>query len=207
MLMLTEQKYVLENVHITEEMTKKMLANVNPLFHGQSNISGFLSLNCNDLQIPFSAEDRKKLFVDAVVSIDNAQLQPKGLVSLIIRSNDGRPVPLKLLPTQFLFQNETVSYDNMEFHLDRDPTGFSGMMQLDGYADMFIAMPWRVDFTKDIDFLPIKVGEDLSRRLRLPCQGPVGQFHKCIRWDKIADQFMQEYIRQKGGDILRDIFK
>jgi hypothetical protein len=196
---------VLENVHITEEMTKKMLARVNPLFVGQGNVSGFVNLNCNDLQIPFSAEDRKNLFVDATVSIDDAQLQPKGATAILLRTNGGAPIPLQLLPTQILVQNEVVSYNNMEFHLSQYPTGFSGTMTLDGYVDMRVALPWRID-DDGLDLKPVHVGENLSRRLTVPCQGQAAEFSSCIRYDELLKSAVGDILEQQIRRGLRDIF-
>lgn len=195
MLRLKNPTYVLENVHVTEEMTKKMISRLNPLFVGQSNISGFVNLNCNDLQIPFSTEDRKSLFVDATVSIDNAQIQPKGIIAILLRSNNQQPIPLQLLPTQFLVQNEVVSYSDMEFHLADYPTGFSGTITLDGDVDMLVALPWRID-DDGLDFKPVHVGEDLSKRLNIPCRASESEFAKCIRYE--------ELIKSAAGDVIQN---
>ena len=195
-LRLKESTQVLENVHITEEMTRTMLTHLSPVFAGQGDINGFVNFKCDQLSIPFSAEETNKLFMDAVVSIDNAQLEPKGALNLILRKQDIKPIPLQLLPSRFVLQNEVVSYDAMEFLLDQYPTGFSGTLGLNSYANMTIALPWRID-VEERGFRSVKVGEDLSTRLKVVCQGPVTDFAKCIRFDAMLDDALKDVIEDQ----------
>ena len=206
MLRMDKPTQVIENVHVNEEMTKKLLARMNPLFAKQGDVSGFVNLKCNQLQIPFSGEEQDALFVDAVVSLDNAQLQPKGIIKTILRKDDDTPVDTRLLPTHFILKDKVISYDSMEFHLDQYPTGFSGKIQLDGYADMNIALPWRVDASKG-SFRSVKIGDDLSTRLNVDCQGPVADFASCIKYDKFIENILEDVIKDQIQRGLEDIFK
>ena len=206
MLRMDKPTQVIENIHVNEEMTKKLLARMNPIFNEQGDVSGFVSLKCNQLQIPFSGVEKDKLFVDAVVSLDNAQLQPKGIIKTILRKDDNTPVQTQLLETHFILKDEVVSYDSMEFHLDQYPTGFSGKMRLDGYADMNIALPWRVDASKG-SFRSVKIGDDLSTRLNVDCQGPVADFASCIKYDKFIENILEDVIKDQIQRGLEDIFK
>ena len=213
MLRMDKPTQVIENIHVNEEMTKKLLARMNPIFNEQGDVSGFVSLKCNQLQIPFSGVEKDKLFVDAVVSLDNAQLQPKGIIKMILRKDDNTPVQTQLLPTHIILKDELVAYESMEFHLDQYPTGFSGTMRLDGYADMIIALPWKTGESK---LRSVKVGEDLSGRLEVECQGYVKDFGECIDWLKLSaniapqilikDEETREAV-EKGLELLEGIFK
>ena len=205
-LRLQQPTQVLENVHITQEVTKTMLAHLNPVFAGQGDINGFANFKCDRLEIPFSAEQRNKLLMDAVVSIDNAQLEPKGLLQLILRTKDNAPIQVQLLPTRFVLKNEVVSYDSMEFYLGQYPTGFSGTLGLDTMANMTIALPWRIDM-EERGLRSVKVGEDLSGRLEVKCQGPVTEFAKCIRYESLLDDVFKDVLEDQIRKGLEGILK
>jgi hypothetical protein len=206
MLRLEKPLQVIESVHVNEEMTKTLLARMNPLFAQQADISGYVNLKCNQLQISFSSTETKELFIDAVVSIENAQLKPEGLIKMILRKDDNTPVQTQLLPTQFILKDELISYDSMEFHLDQYPTGFSGKMRLDGYADMDIALPWRIDASKG-GFRSVKIEDDLTERLTVTCQGYVNDFTGCIKYDKFLEEIIKDVIQEQIQRGLEDIFK
>jgi hypothetical protein len=176
------------------------------VFAGQGDINGFVNFKCDRLEIPFAAEEKNTLAMDAVVSIDNAQLQPKGFLKLILRTQDNSPVPVQLLPTRVVLKNEVISYDDMEFHLGQYPTGFSGTVGLDATGNMTIALPWRID-TQERNFRSVKVGEDLSQRLEVQCRGPMTEFSSCIRYESLLEGVFKDVLQDQIRKGLEGILK
>jgi hypothetical protein len=202
MLRLQKPTQVIDNVHINDEMTHKLLKYLSPVFANQSRVSGVASLRCDRLEIPFSAEDKKKMTIDATVAMDNVQLKSIGLIGAILKLTDNRSeFTAKLLPTQFQLANNVLQYDSMEFQIEEYPLGFSGQVHLGDTGkkveyELNIALPYQVG--RD-GFRTIKVGEDLSERL-------VAKYEEPFRVEKLLGPSVEQILQKEIQRGLEKIF-
>ncbi len=202
-LRLMQPTQVIENIHLNDELTQKMLTYLNPIFAEQSNVSGYTSLKCDRLEIPFSSAHKNNIVLDATVSMDKVRLKAVGLVGQILAQTSNRSeFDARLLPSKIELKNGIMQYDRMEFHLDNYPVGFSGKIYLNKSMDMKVALPYRLD-EGGTKIRSIKIGEDLNRRLELAIEGPVDNAQ--IRLDKLFESVLQNLIQQGLGDILKNL--
>ncbi|MHC5089194.1 MAG: AsmA family protein [Planctomycetota bacterium] len=194
---------ILENIHINNQMTDTMLKYLNPVFARQGDISGFASLMCKKLEIPFNLDEKNNIVLDGVVQMDNVRLKATGLVGDILAKTSNRSeFKARLLPSRILLQKGVMQYDEMEFHLDEYPTGFSGKIYLDKTLDMEVFVPYKFDVDR-LRFPTVKIGEDLSDRLSLPVEGTVDKPQ--VRLEKLFDSIMKKHtpeLIQKGIEEL-----
>ena len=202
-LRLKESMPILDRIHINDRMTNTMLKYLSPVFSGQSNISGFASLTCNKLEIPFDMDDKESIVVDGIVEMDTIRLKAIGAVGGVLAMASHRSeIEARLLPSRFLLQNGVMQYDEMEFHLDEYPTGFSGKIYLDKRLDMEVFVPYKFDVDR-LRFPTVKIGEDLSDRLPLPVEGTVDKPQ--VRLEKMFDSILKKHspdLIQRGIDEL-----
>ncbi|MHC5083406.1 MAG: hypothetical protein ACYTET_05650 [Planctomycetota bacterium] len=201
-LRLKEPMQVLENIHVNKEITQTMLAKLNPLFADQGNVSGYANLKCDQLEIPFDASETRKLLIDGVIGIDKGQLEPTGLIAAILGKNDARTIKTKMLPTHFVVKDEWISYNSMEFHLDKYPVGFSGRTRFDSYFEpLVILLPKRWDRERIVS--SVKLGDDLSERIEVECQGYPRDFLNCIKDILTNNRFIEGVIQYGIEELLK----
>jgi hypothetical protein len=204
-LRLKEPMPVLDNIHINDRMTNMMLKYLNPVFAGQSNTSGFASLTCNKLEIPFDVGDKEKIVIDGVVEMDKIRLKAVGAVGDILAQTSNRSeFDAKLLPSRVFLKNGVMQYEEMEFHLDEYPTGFSGKIYLDKTLDMEVFVPYKFDVER-LRFPTVKIGEDLSDRLPLPVEGTVD--NPQVRLDKLFDSILKKHSPELIQRGIEELFK
>jgi hypothetical protein len=206
-LRLKEAMPVLDAIHINEQMTNTMLKYLSPVFAKQSNISGFVSLMCNKLEVPFDLDQKEKILLDGVVEMDKIRLEAIGAVGNILSQTSNRSeFDARLLPTRILLQSGVMQYDSMEFHLDKYPTGFSGKIYLDKALDMEVYVPYKFDVER-LRFPTVKIGDDLSDRLPLPVEGTADNPE--VRVDKLFESIIKKHspeLIQKGiEELLRNL--
>ena len=207
MLRMDKPTQVIENIHLNDELTHKLLIYLNPVFAKQTNVSGFASLRCDQLVIPFSAEDKNQMAIDATVAMDKVRLKAVGFVGDVLsQTNNKSEFDAKLLPSRFVLSNGILEYNDMEFHLDEYPTGFTGRVFLDKRLDMKMAVPYRVD-ADSAKIRSVKVGEDLSERLELPIDGTVDDPQVRLEklFDSVLEKIIQQQIQRGLGDILNKL--
>ncbi|MHC5001155.1 MAG: translocation/assembly module TamB domain-containing protein, partial [Planctomycetota bacterium] len=202
-LRLKEPMQVMDAIHINEQMTNTMLKYLNPLFANQSDVSGFASLTCDALEIPFDMDEEEKIVVDGVIQMDTVRLKATGAVGdILAQTNNKSELDARLLPSRILLRDGVMRYDEMEFHLDAYPTGFAGKIYLDKRLDMQVFVPYKFDVER-LRFPTVKIGEDLSDRLPLPVDGTVDDPQ--VRLDKLFDSILKKHspeLIQKGIEEL-----
>ncbi len=202
-LRLKEPMRILENIHITEELTNNMLKYLSPAFAKQTNISGFATLSCEQLEIPFDADKKNEILIDGTVQVDKMRLKAIGAVGDILERTDNRSVfDATLLPSRILLQDGVMQYDEMEFHFDQYPIGFFGKIYLDKKLDMQVRVPYKFD-VEHFRFPAVRVGDDLSQRLALPVDGTVDSPR--VRLDKLFDAILKKHqpdLIQRGLEEL-----
>ncbi|MHC4551592.1 MAG: hypothetical protein ACYSUT_02330, partial [Planctomycetota bacterium] len=206
-LRLTEPMRVLEGIHLNEELTHTMLRYLSPVFAEQGDISGFASLACNELVIPFDADKQNEIVVDGVIEMDKMQLQAKGLVGDILALTERRSqFNAKLLPSRIILKNGVMSYDEMEFHLEDYPTGFAGKIYLDKRLNMQVLVPYKVDI-ENLRIEPVRIGEDLSERLALPIKGSVDNSQVLLEesFDAILKQYAPQLLERGIRELLENL--
>ena len=73
----------------------------NPLFANQSDVSGFASLTCDALEIPFDMDEEEKIVVDGVIQMDTVRLKATGAVGdILAQTNNKSELDARLLPSR-----------------------------------------------------------------------------------------------------------
>jgi hypothetical protein len=207
-LQLTKSMKVLDNIHLDDELTKNLLASLNPMFAKQTNVTGIASLDCGKLSIPLSSPmDKGDILLDATVAMSNVNLKATGLLGQILSVVDNRTSwTAELKPTQLQMQKGTLQYKNMEFILDTYPLGFSGkifLAQAVPAADLTVAVPYTIEGKT------VHAADDLSTRLSVPLTGPLAslKIDTSSMIKKGLQQTVEKELQKELQKGLEGIFK
>ncbi|MCE5187039.1 MAG: hypothetical protein LLF76_13030 [Planctomycetaceae bacterium] len=210
-LQLTKPMKVLDGIHLDDEVTKKLLTSLNPMFANQTNITGIASLECRKLVLPLASPmDKAAILLDSTVAMSNVNLKPTGLVGQILTLVESKgSYNAELKPTQVQMSQGTLQYKDMEFVLEQYPIGFSGrilLAQAEPAADLTVAVPYTVEGKA------VHTTDDLSTRLTVPLKGPLAKLKLdlgSLLKQGLQQQLQQQLKKQVPGleNIPLDIFK
>ncbi len=122
---------ILDNVKIDEEISLRLLKILSPIFNDVQRVSGYATLDCNELQIPLKGATKKDLVMTGNFYIKDMLLQSE--IFNVIQKVGGKPGrynKMEVMPTRITAQNGLVSYDNMQLNVDDNPFNFIGRIDL-----------------------------------------------------------------------------
>ncbi|MBN2594382.1 MAG: hypothetical protein JXA81_12820, partial [Sedimentisphaerales bacterium] len=194
--------YIIKDVKITDEMVKKLLKYVNPIFAEAVNVSGVTNFNCQQLAIPLSALAKNNATVIGTISMSQVRLESSDLLGQILTLFGGsaRGTVITIHPTRFVLQNGVLQYDDMQIDVGDNPVNFKGAIGLDKSLDMTVTLPYTTaGRTARVD------RETRGARITLPLKGTVDQ----PRLD--TDKLLELQLKEQGEELLRrgleEIFK
>ncbi len=160
---------VIENVKISDEMTKTLLKYLNPIFANASNVSGIANLYCDSLSIPLSSEHKNDAEIIATFSVTQLRLQASDILSQIINLLGGNitGTTLTINPTKFTLKDGFLKYDDMQIDIDNTPVNFSGIVGLDKSMNVSVTLPYTFSGTT------ARVGRENTDRIKLYITGTV----------------------------------
>jgi len=197
---------IIDKVEINEQVGKNLLENLNPIFKGQTDITGIANFHCEKLAIPLGKDPDMQTEIIGTVGIENMKLQTKGLLGIIMsRTKTGKTIDAAVLPTKFVLQKGKLSYDdNMQVNLDKYPTNFFGSIGPNRILDMKVVTPYVL--TKDFQFETVKIDEQTTTdRITLPLTGTIDK--PKLDWDKLMEEILKQQLRQKIREGLGDLLK
>lgn len=183
---------ILDKVRITEEMGRKLLLYLNPMFANQASLSGVSNFHCEKMLIPLAGGTKKDIEVVGTVWIDDLRLQTMGLPDMIF-SNQG---DFKLEKSSFVLRDGLLRYDDMQFNVGDNPVNFSGSVDIEKENyDLSIMLPYTSDGRT------VHVGDQSDRRLTVRIRG---NLRNGINWDKVFEGIIGKVIQGQAEKILQD---
>ncbi len=190
--------YIIKDVKITDEMVKKLLKYVNPIFAEAVNVSGVTNFNCEQLAIPLSALAKNDATVIGTISMSQVRLETSDLLGQILTIVGGgaRGTVLTIHPTKIILQKGVLRYDDMQIDVGDNPINFKGAIGLDKSLDMMVTLPYTTEGRT------ARVGrETRGRRIVLPLKGTVDK----PQLD--TAKLLEDQAIQKGLELLEELFK
>ncbi len=194
--------YIVKDVKITDEMVKKLLKYVNPIFAEAVNVSGVTNFNCEQLAIPLSALAKNDATVIGTISMSQVRLESSDLLGQILALFGGsaRGTVLTIHPTRFVLQDGVLRYDDMQIDVGDNPINFKGAIGLDKSLDMTVTLPYTTEGrTARVD------RATQGSRIALPLKGTVDK--PMLDTDKLLELQLKDQGEQLLRKGLEKIFK
>lgn len=213
---------VISKVQIDDEMGKKLLKYLNPLFAEQTNLTGIASLYCEKLVLPLGGDTAiANAKIAGTVGISDMIMRNQGLLGEIMSKGLAREtMNADLLPSKIVLDKGVVRYDNMQVNVDKVyPINFKGAINLNEkpgkIKDMSALLPYSLSIRKG-GLHSVKIGDTGKKRIELPVIGTVN--NPRIDWEgagikalenigedvikEEVDRFLDKYL---GGDKDKNI--
>lgn len=193
---------VVKDIKINDATTRQLLKYVSPIFSNAVNVSGIANFNCEQLNIPISAQAKNDAVVIGTISISNLQLQSSDLVGQILSLAGGgaRGTVMTLHPTRFVLEKGYLRYDDMQIDIGDNPVNFKGVIGLDKSLDMTVTLPYTSEGRT------ARVGrETTGRRITLPLKGTVDA--PKLDTGKLIEEQLKGQIEDQLQKGLEKIFK
>ncbi len=185
-----------ENVKINDEMTRRLLMYINPLFADQAGVTGIANFHCEKMSIPLGSSTFKDdLQITGTIDIRNVVLKPRGLLGEFFR-NPGR---VEILPTRFVVDKGYVSYEDMPVHVGKYPLNFSGRIGLDKSLDMTMTLPLTVALKT------AKIGADSGVRIPVPIGGTLDK--PTVDLGRLPEEVGRKLLEEELRKGLEKIFR
>ena len=194
--------HIVKNIQINDEMTRKLLMYVNPIFANAVNVRGVANFNCERLAIPLAAGKRNNIEVAGTISMSQIQLDASDLLgqlfSLLGTSMRGQDIVIH--PTRFILQNERLHYENMQIDIGRTPVNFKGTIGLDKSLDMMVILPFTLKgTTARVD------KETVGSRISLPLKGTIDKPE--LDLGRLLEEQLKQELQKQLEKGLKDLFK
>jgi hypothetical protein len=112
-LTLRQPMQVVENVHIDDVISAKLLQYVNPMFAKANNVSGIANLSCQVLAIPLSGGSPNDILLDGAIALTDVKLTSKWF-AIVKQALSENGLDLFSIPsTPFTVKNSFVQYADM----------------------------------------------------------------------------------------------
>jgi hypothetical protein len=143
---------------------------LNPIFAGAVNVSGKVSLSCEQLAIPLGAAAKKQIQIIGTIAGEDIRLSSGDLLNKLLAVGDvalGQQV-ITLRPTRFVLWDGFLRYDNMQIDVGDNPLNFKGVIGLDKTLNMTATLPYTIEGKT------ISVGQEADpKRVSVPLRGTV----------------------------------
>jgi len=204
-LQTTGPMQIIDKVEINEQVSRNLLENLNPIFKGQTDITGIANFHCEKLAVPLGKDTSTQPEVVGTVGIENMKLETKGLLGMVLSwTKTGKNIDAAVLPTKFILQKGRLSYDNMQINLDKYPTNFGGSIGPNRILDMKVITPYILT----MDFKPetVKIGEQTTaERIVLPLTGTIDNPN--LDKDKFIEKLIEQQLKQRLRGELEELFR
>jgi len=138
---------IMKDIQINDEMARKLLMYVNPIFADAINVSGIANFSCERLAIPLAKEKQNEIEIIGTVSVNKLRLQASDLLGQILPllGVGISGVDITVHPTKFVLQNGVLSYDDMQVEVGNSPINFKGAIGLNGDLNMTVILPYTTE--------------------------------------------------------------
>lgn len=140
-----ENSAILTNVGLTDDLSKDLLAHINPIFQGAAVSSGTIDLTMQHLKWPLAAEARKDGTFAGSLTFHEVKLQAGGLLLPLLEvmkvEKDEREIVLGDQPMEFVAENERVSCSSLAIIINEHSLLLSGSIGFDQSLDYVAQVP------------------------------------------------------------------
>ncbi|MHC4543827.1 MAG: hypothetical protein ACYSYL_04770 [Planctomycetota bacterium] len=129
LLKTTEPIQIVKDIQINNEMARKLLKYVNPVFANAVNVSGVANFNCERLAIPLNKVNKNDIEVIGTISANKVRLEGSDLLGqmLSLAGENVRGQDCTIHPTRFALQNGQLKYEDMQLDVGDNPVNFKGV--------------------------------------------------------------------------------
>jgi hypothetical protein len=193
---------VAKDIQITEEMMKRLLGYLNPVFVRAVNVSGIVNLNCERLVIPIKGGNKNDIETAGTISVEHLHLESSELFGQILAAaNIAQAADITIRPTKFVLQNGLLRYDDMQMDVGDSPINFKGVIGLDKSLNMTVTLPYTTKGeTAKLD------RETTGRRITLVLRGTLDKPRIDVG-KVLQEQLNQELGGQLKGKLLEGLDK
>ena len=159
---------IMKDIQINDEMARKLLMYMNPIFANSLNVSGIANFGCERLAIPLAPNRQNEIEIIGTVSVDKLRLQASDLLGQILPllGVGISGVDITVRPTKFVLQNGVLSYDDMQVEVGNSPINFKGAIGLNKSLNMTVTLPYTMEGKT------ARIGrETVGQRISLPLKG------------------------------------
>jgi hypothetical protein len=162
LLTLRQPMQVVENVHIDDAISRRLLQYLNPMFANGSSVSGIAGLGCQTLVIPLADGTPKDFLLDGTVGLTDVRLQSP-LLQMITQVAGGGMDLFSIPLTPFTVKDGVVRYADMPMYFGKNYAMhfLHGTIELENKA---LAMDVEVPLDKG-------GGSQSGRKIILPLSG------------------------------------
>jgi hypothetical protein len=171
-LRMAQPMQIMKDIQINDEMAKKLLIYVNPIFANSVNVSGVANFGCERLAIPLAPNRQNEIEIIGTVSVDKLRLQASDLLGQILPllGVGISGVDITVRPTKFVLQNGVLSYDDMQVEVGNSPINFKGAIGLNKSLNMTVTLPYTIGGKT------ARIGrETVGQRISLPLKGTLNK--------------------------------
>jgi hypothetical protein len=193
---------IVNDVRINDETARQLLMYLNPIFAGAANISGKVSLSCEQLAIPLGTAAKKQIQIIGTVSGEDIRLSSGNLLSELLAVGNVRlgQQMITLRPTRFVLWDGFLRYDDMQIDVGDNPLNFKGVIGLDKTLNMTATLPYTIEGKT------VKVGQEADpKRISVPLKGTVDKPEFDL--SKLLESQLRKELEEKIFEGLDKIFK
>lgn len=197
-LRMTQPMQMMKNIQINDEMSRKLLMYVNPIFANAINVSGIANFGCERLAIPLAKNRQNEIEIIGTVSVDKLRLQASDLLGQILPllGVGISGVDITVRPTKLTLQNGVVHYDDMQVEVGNYPVSFKGAIGLNKSLNMTITLPYTIEGRT------ARVGrETVGQRISLPLKGTLDKPE--LDLGKLLEEQLMQQLLQNLDKLLK----
>jgi len=194
----TEPIQIVKDIQINNEMARKLLKYVNPVFANAVNVSGVANFHCERLAIPLDKVNKNDIEVIGTISVNKMLLEGSDFLGQMLSLAGGnvRGQDCTIHPTRFALQNGLLQYEDMQLDIGDNPVNFKGSLGLDKRLDMTVTLPYTMGGRT------ARVGEEKSgERISLPLRGTIDKPELDL------GKLFEEQAIKKGLELLEKLFE
>ncbi|MHC4334540.1 MAG: hypothetical protein ACYSUP_04195 [Planctomycetota bacterium] len=193
---------IVKDVRINDETARQLLMYLNPIFAGAVNVSGKVSLSCEQLAIPLGTAAKKQIQIIGTISGEDIRLSSGDLLSELLAVGNvrlGQQV-ITLRPTRFVLWDGFLRYDDMQIDVGDNPLNFKGVIGLDKTLNMTATLPYTIEGKT------IRVGQEADpKRISVPLKGTVDKPE--LDLSKLLESQLRKQLEEKIFEGLGNILK
>jgi len=193
----TEPIQMAEDIQVSNEIARRLLMYVNPIFANATNVSGLANFHCERLAIPLKKANKNEIEVIGTISVNQLRMEGSDLLGQLLLLGRSK-VPgqdFTINPTRFVLQNGLLHYEDMQLDVGDNPVNFKGTTGLDGRLNMTVTLPYTMSGRT------ARVGEKTGDRISLPLTGTIDNPELDV------GKLLEEQAIKKGLEILEDLLK
>jgi hypothetical protein len=197
-LRMTQPMQIMKDIQINDEMARKLLLYVNPIFANAISVSGIANFGCERLAIPLAANRQNEIEIIGTVSVDKLRLQASDLLGQILPllGVGISGVDITVRPTKLVLQNGILRYDDMQVEIGGTPINFKGAIGLNKSLNMTVTLPYTIQGKT------ARIGrETAGQRIVLPLKGTLDKPELDV--GKLLEEQLKQQLLQNLDKLLK----